>query len=109
MIKTEGADMVGEFSLTDKKFSKISKFMAETLFDENMGGKFGNTHIALGKAYKDSYSGNISNVKKEMWKKMGYNDSSVHTDIVATSDRIVTATLTSEKEVIIYKNGEFVI
>lgn len=40
---------------------------------------------------------------------MGYNDSSVHTDIVATSDRIVTATLTSEKEVIIYKNGEFVI
>ena len=109
MIKTEGADMVGEFSLTDKKFSKISKFMAETLFDENMGGKFGNTHIALGKAYKDSYSGNISNVKKEMWKKMGYNDSSVHTDIVSTSDRIVTATLTSEKEVIIYKNGEFVI
>lgn len=107
MIKTKGADMVGEFSLTDRRFSKITRFMGETLFDENAGGKFGNTHIALGMAYKDSYTGNISKVRKEMWKKMGYNDSSVHTDIVATSDRKVTATLKDGKEVVIYKNGQF--
>jgi aminopeptidase len=31
----QGANKVGEFSLTDKRFSKINKFMANTLFDEN--------------------------------------------------------------------------
>lgn len=107
MIKTKGADMVGEFSLTDKRFSKIDKFMAETLFDENVGGKYGNTHIALGMAYKDSYPGNQSKVKKGDWIKMGYNDSSVHTDIVSVSNRKVTAKLKSGKEIIIYQNGEF--
>jgi aminopeptidase len=107
MIKTKGADMVGEFSLTDKRFSKIDKFMAETLFDENVGGKFGNTHIALGMAYKDSYPKDQAKVKKVDWVKMGYNDSSVHTDIVSTSNRKVTATLKNGKELVIYQDGEF--
>lgn len=107
MIKTKGADMVGEFSLTDRRFSKIEKFMGETLFDENVGGKYGNTHIALGNAYKDSYPKDQSKLKKGDWVKMGYNDSSVHTDIVATGNRKVTATLENNKEVVIYENGEF--
>lgn len=107
MIKTKGADMVGEFSLTDKRFSKIDKFMAETLFDENVGGKYGNTHIALGMAYKDSYPKDQSKVKKSEWAKMGYNDSSVHTDIVSTSNRKVTATFKNGKELVIYQDGEF--
>jgi aminopeptidase len=107
MIKTKGADMVGEYSLTDNRFSKITKFMGETLFDENMGGKFGNTHLALGSAYKDSYPSDPSKVKKEKWSKMGYNDSSVHTDIVATSDRKVTATLADGQEIVIYEKGRF--
>lgn len=107
MIKTKGADMIGEFSLTDRRFSKIDKFMAETLFDENVGGKYGNTHIALGNAYKDSYPLDQSKVDKGEWSKMGYNDSSVHTDIVATSNRKVTATLKNEKQIIIYQDGEF--
>lgn len=107
MIKTKGADMVGEFSLTDRRFSKIERFMGETLFDENVGGKYGNTHIALGNAYKDSYPKDQSKVKKSDWVKMGYNDSSVHTDIVATSNRKVTATLKNGKQIVIYQNGEF--
>ena len=37
-----GARRVGEFSLTDKRFSRISRFMAHTLFDENFGGDLGN-------------------------------------------------------------------
>jgi aminopeptidase len=44
----EGASQMGEYSLTDKRLSAITKFMAETLFDENMGGEFGNSHIAVG-------------------------------------------------------------
>jgi len=43
MIATENADKVGEFSLTDSRFSRITRFMAETLYDENVGGPFGNT------------------------------------------------------------------
>lgn len=108
MIDQKNADKIGEFSLTDKRFSEITKFMGETLFDENVGGKFGNTHIALGMAYKDCYKGDCSKVTKEEWKSLGYNDSVIHTDIVSTTDRTVTATLPNGKEKVIYKNGQFV-
>ena len=43
----EGANRLGEFSLTDRRFSKISAFMANTLFDENYGGEQGNCHVAV--------------------------------------------------------------
>jgi aminopeptidase len=81
--------------------------MAETLYDENFGGPFGNTHIALGASYKDTFNGKLSKLSPKDWEDLGYNDSSVHTDIIATSDRIVTATLKSGKEIILYKDGQF--
>ena len=73
MIKVKNADKIGEFSLTDGRLSRITKFMAETLFDENRGGRHGN----------------------------------VHTDIVSTFDRVVTAKLASGIKRVIYKNGRF--
>ncbi|HUO56479.1 MAG TPA: aminopeptidase [Candidatus Paceibacterota bacterium] len=109
MIATPGANMVGEFSLTDKRFSRITKFMAETLFDENIGGPEGNTHIALGMSYNDTFSGNVAKLSKAQAKKLGFNDSSVHTDIISTAPRTVTARLTDGTAKIIYKNGEFVL
>lgn len=109
MIATENADKIGEYSLTDSRVSRITKFMGETLYDENVGGKFGNTHLALGRAYQDSYTGDPSTIKEEQWKEMGYNNSVVHTDIVATSDRTVTATLADGKKIVIYREGKFVI
>ena len=109
MIKTPNADKIGEFSLTDKRFSKITKFMAETLFDENVGGPQGNTHIALGKSYHDCYAGDPGKVTKAQWKSLGFNDSAVHTDIVSTTKRTVTAVLKNGSKKIIYDNGEFVI
>jgi aminopeptidase len=109
MIATKNADKVGEFSLTDGRLSRITKFMAETLYDENVGGKFGNTHIALGSAYEEGYDGNLTKMKKKDWEKFGFNKSSVHTDIVSTTDRTVTAYLSNGKEKIIYKNGRFTI
>ena len=63
MIATEGADRIGEFSLTDRRFSRITRFMAQTLYDENVGGEFGNTHIALGRAYQDAYDGDPADVE----------------------------------------------
>jgi len=109
MIAVPGANQIGEFSLTDFRLSKIDKFMAETLYDENFGGEFGNTHIALGSSYKDSFPGDPSKITKEEWIKMGYNDSSVHTDIISTENRIVTAFLDNGDELIIYRDGKFII
>jgi aminopeptidase len=107
MIATENADKVGEYSLTDRRFSRITKFMAETLFDENVGGPFGNTHLALGKSYHDCYAGDPARVSAAEWEHLGFNESSVHTDIVSTTDRTVTATLADGSERVIYREGEF--
>jgi aminopeptidase len=107
MIATENADKVGEYSLTDSRFSRITRFMAETLYDENVGGPFGNTHLALGKSYHDCYAGDPAAVSPERWAELGFNDSTVHTDIVSTVDRTVTARLRDGGERVIYEAGRF--
>jgi aminopeptidase len=107
MIATENADKVGEFSLTDRRFSRITKFMAETLFDENVGGPYGNTHIAVGKSYQDCYAGDPDGVSMDEWARLGFNESTVHTDIISTTDRTVTATLRDGSERVVYRDGQF--
>jgi aminopeptidase len=109
MIATPNADKVGEFSMTDKRFSRIDKFMAETLFDENFGGKHGNTHIALGNAYADAYTGNLAKFSDKEKERLGFNNSSVHTDIISTAPRTITAYWSSGKKMVIYQNGQFAI
>ena len=109
MIATEGANKVGEFSMTDKRHSRITKFMAETLFDENMGGPQGNSHIALGSAYADTYTGNVAKLTAKDKERLGYNVSSVHTDIITTTKRRVTAHLKNGKAVVLYDDGQFVL
>jgi len=107
MIATQNADKMGEYSLTDRRFSRITKFMAETLFDENIGGPNGNTHLALGNSYHDCYIGDPGELSPEDWEQLGYNDSSVHTDIISTAPRTVTAHLRDGSTQVIYKNGQF--
>lgn len=107
MLATKNANKLGEFSLTDNRFSRITHPMAETLFDENIGGPFGNTHVAVGMAYKDCYKGNTATVTEKEWEDLGYNNSSVHTDIVSTTNRTVTATLQDGSKKVIYRNGRF--
>jgi aminopeptidase len=109
IIGVENADKIGEFSLTDKRLSPIDKFMAETLFDENTSGPFGNMHIALGTAYDDTYSGNVKTLTKIKKARLGFNNSVIHTDIVSTADRTFTAVLADGAGKIIYKNGQFTI
>jgi len=102
-----GACKLGEFSLTDKTFSKINMFMANTLFDENYGGKYGNCHVAIGASYSDTYSGKPTELTKKMKKDLGFNDSALHWDIVNTEKKRVTAHLASGKKNVIYENGRF--
>lgn len=104
----KGASKVGEFSLTDKRFSNINKFMANTLYDENFGGRFGNCHVALGASYSDTFDGKRETLTKGKKKKLGFNDSALHWDLVNTENKTVTAHLTSGKEVLVYENGMFV-
>lgn len=109
LLAVSGADKVGEFSMTDRRFSRITKFMAETLYDENIGGPHGNTHIALGKSYHGCYDGKPTKLTKSDWRKLGFNDSAIHQDIVSTSPRRVTAYMNNGKERVIYKEGAFVL
>ncbi len=102
-----GAARIGEFSLTDRRFSRIDRFMADTLFDENFGGKFGNCHIALGSSYADTYAGDPAALTKELKRKLGFNDSALHWDLVNTEDKTVTAHLTTGERIVIYENGRF--
>jgi aminopeptidase len=107
MAMDRGAGRVGEFSLTDKRFSRINKFMANTLYDENFGGRYGNCHLAVGASYSDTYSGDVSKLTKEMKRRLGFNDSALHWDLVNTRYKIVTAHLASGKKLVIYENGKF--
>lgn len=109
MIKQKNADKIGEFSLTDKRFSKISKFMANTLYDENFGGQFGNSHLAVGTSYHDCYDGNIKSMTEKDWKRLGFNESVEHCDIINTNPKTVEAIFKDGSKKIIYKNGQFVL
>lgn len=111
LVKTmntdDGAKMLGEFSLTDVRFSRITKFMADILFDENHGGKFGNCHIAIGSAYTDTFKGDSSKLSKEDQKKLGFNDSAVHWDLINTEDKTVKAKVKDGKIITLYEKGMF--
>ena len=104
----EDARKVGEFSLTDVRHSKIDKFMADTLFDENYGGVNGNSHIAVGQSYAESYTGDQSELTDELKKELGFTESVVHWDLINTEQKLVTAVMKDGSNVIIYDNGLFI-
>lgn len=103
----EGAARVGEFSLTDKRFSKIDTFMANTLYDENFGGNNGNCHLAVGASYSDTYDGDPSTLTEEAKDRLGFNDSALHWDLVNTEPKTVTAHLKSGENTVVYEDGMF--
>ncbi len=103
----KGARRIGEFSLTDKRFSKINKFMANTLFDENYGGRNGNCHLAVGSSYTNTYDGDPSKLTAKRKDALGFNDSALHWDLVNTEKKTITAHLNDGKTVIIYEKGMF--
>lgn len=109
MIAQKNADKIGEFSLTDKRFSKISRFMANTLYDENFGGEFGNSHLAVGTSYHDCCTADIESMIDSDWEKLGFNESIEHCDIINTNDKTVEAILKDGSKKVIYKGGQFVL
>ena len=83
--------------------------MGETLYDENFGGKYGNTHIALGNAYRDCVVGDPTKINAEEFDENGFNQSAINEDMFSTENRIVTATLQEGTKQVIYENGQFTV
>jgi len=81
--------------------------MANTLYDENYGGRYGNCHLAVGSSYSDTFSGNHARLTKEIKEKLGFNDSALHWDLINTEQKTVSAVLKSGKKRVIYENGKF--
>jgi len=102
-----GSNKLGEFSLTDRRFSKIDKFMANTLFDENFGGDHGNCHVALGSSYSDTFDGDPSQLTEAKKAELGFNDSALHWDLVNTEKKRVTAKLVGGGSLVVYEDGQF--
>jgi len=107
MAMDKGASRIGEFSLTDRRFSRISAFMASTLYDENYGGENGNCHIALGDSYTDTYDGDATRLSTARKRALGFNDSALHWDLVNTEKKRVTAELVGGGRVLVYEDGRF--
>lgn len=107
MINIPNANKVGEFSLTDGRFSHITKYMGETLYDENMWWPEGNTHIAIWSAYNETYKWDANKLSDQDLENLWFNQSAEHTDIISTKRRTVTATLSDGTQKIIYQNGQF--
>lgn len=103
----KGASRVGEISLTDRRFSRIDRFMANTLFDENFGGDHGNCHLAVGDSYSDSFDGDPKRLTPALKKRLGFNSSCIHWDLINTEDKTVKAKLKNGRMVTIYENGMF--
>ena len=110
MVKIEWMDHLWEFSLTDARISKITHFMAETLFDENVGWEYGNTHIALWRWFDECYAWDKSKLDDPEYKKsIWLNYSAEHVDVISTAKKKVTWTLSNWDEILIYEDGKFMI
>lgn len=106
----KGAKRLGELSFTDKHFSPITKFMASTLYDENVGGYDGNCHVAVGAGFLDTIKNDpdAAGKKAKINKKaIGLNESVLHWDLINTEPKRATAILKSGGKVVIYEDGMF--
>lgn len=104
-----GARRVGEFSLTDRRISRVERFMAHTLLDENFGGDTGNCHIALGGSSGLSFTGPAGELTPEAEAELGFNASALHWDLVNTEPRRVSASLAGGGRRTIYEDGQFLL
>ena len=102
-----GARRIGEFSLTDKRFSPIARFMADIIFDENVGQPNGNCHIALGFGFSEALVIDQRSLTAKMKRELGLNDSVIHWDMLNTEPKVVTAHLCNGDRKVIYEDGCF--
>lgn len=100
----EGANRLGEVALVgiDSPVYQTGRIFQEILFDENAA-----CHIAVGMAYKFCLEGGADLTSEEA-KELGCNESSVHTDMMISSEEVdVTARTQAGHEVPLIKQGRW--
>jgi aminopeptidase len=103
----EGSAFLGEVALVqfDSPISNSGKIFNSILFDENAS-----CHIAIGAGYPTCLTGHEELDTTEKLKEAGCNDSLVHTDfMIGAADTTLTAYTTGGEEVVIMKEGNFVV
>lgn len=101
----EGAKRLGEVALVgiDSPVYKTGRIFQEILFDENAA-----CHIAVGSAYKFCLEGGAT-MSKEQLVEIGCNESTVHTDMMISSEEVdVTGTTYDGATVLLLKQGAWV-
>lgn len=100
----EESSMLGEVALVDinSKIAKTNILFYETLYDENAS-----CHIAVGRGFKECLK-NAKNMNDNELKKLGYNTSKNHVDMmIGTKDLNITARTYDNQEILIFKDGSF--
>ncbi|KUO77192.1 MAG: peptidase M29 [Desulfosporosinus sp. BRH_c37] len=101
----EGSHYLGEVALVpyDSPISNSNILFYNTLFDENAS-----CHLAIGKAYPVCMK-NCENMNQEDLTRLGVNESLVHVDfMIGTSDLEILGRTLEDKEIPVFKNGNFV-
>lgn len=101
----ENACYFGEVALVDydSPISNMKTVFYETLYDENAS-----CHIAIGDSFPTCLV-NGENMTREELMKLGLNHSTVHTDfMVGTPDMKIVGTTFDGEELIVFKDGNFV-
>lgn len=100
----QGAKRLGEVALvgTDSPIFKSGLVFEEILFDENAA-----CHIAVGSAYKACLNG-ASSMSEDECASIGCNSSSVHTDIMISSEEVSVSACTHRGErIVLLDNGQW--
>lgn len=100
----EGAKYLGEVALVpfDSPISNSNLIFYNTLFDENAA-----CHLAFGKAYPTCIV-NGDNLNKDELSKKGANDSIIHVDfMIGTNDLNIVGYTYDNKEIDVFKNGNW--
>lgn len=100
IINIENGNYLGEVALVDKTspIFKSNTIFYETLYDENAS-----CHLALGQGFTEC----IDTVKK--LNDIGFNDSLTHVDFMIGTEDLNIVAKTDDKEIVIMKDGKFVI
>ena len=101
-----GMDRLGEIALVehDSPISNTGILFYNTLYDENAS-----CHLALGSAYPDCIEGGGA-MSEDQRKLEGINVSDNHQDFMfGSSDMSITGITSSGEEIVVFKDGNFVI
>ncbi|MCL2821733.1 MAG: aminopeptidase [Firmicutes bacterium] len=101
----EGAARLGEIAFVgfNSPIQNLKTLFFNTLFDENAS-----CHLAIGRGFAGCIEGG-GNMKKEELDRAGINDSLEHVDfMIGTADLNAVATLEDGKQMVIFKDGNWV-